>query len=150
MEKFVFADKPALIELNEKHFKTEIEKVADSVLDGFEDGLDIYTKLDYFEKILKSAKNKIRQSAVDAFELYGEKMVLMNNKKVHIVQSGRYNYTSSKEYTDLKERIKSLEAKMKTAYQMKLDNPENLYITETGEVIQPAEYKSNSKSLKIS
>lgn len=65
--------------------------------------------------------------------------------KFEKIQSGRYDYSESSEWSDLSNRIKSLEKDMQIAYK----KGAALINESTGEVIMPANYKPNKESFKI-
>lgn len=110
------------------------------VIDGFEKAVKLASLIQQKEKELKILKDKIKPFVLEEIE-NGEHL---DGYRLETVQSGRYDYSRNEEWLILKNRMKEIEKDMQIAYKSK-----GTYISEDGEVIEPAIYKSNQKSYKI-
>jgi len=93
------------------------------------------------EDEIKKIKSEILEQAIEETM----QAVEFNGYRFENTASGRYDYSNNIEWKQLNDAKKQLETDMKLASKSK-----NNYINEeTGEIIQPAVYKPNKTSVKI-
>jgi len=111
------------------------------VLNGNEDAYKVMLLAKKIEDEIKKIKSEILEQAIEETM----QTVEFNGYKFENTASGRYDYSNNIEWKQLNEAKKQLEEDMKLASKSK-----NSYINEeTGEIIQPAVYKPNKTSVKI-
>lgn len=120
-------------------------KKKEQVLNGEYDALKLYTELTELEKAIKDAKAEILEDAMTEFDKHGEKTVVLHGYEIAVTQSGRYDYSSSSDWNTKKAELKDIETKMQAAYKSNSSVLDN----DTGEVFEPASYKSNKASLRL-
>lgn len=122
--------------------KNEVQKV----IDGDSNPLDALIIIKGLETAIKSARESILDDCLTEFDKHGEKAVKYHGCQFSATQSGRYDFSHNKDWSDLSSKMKSIESKMKIAY----SNPGTALIDEdTGEVYEPASYKSSKRSISV-
>ena len=111
------------------------------VLNGNEDAYKVMLLAKRIEDEIKKIKSEILEQAIEETM----QAVEFNGYRFENTASGRYDYSNNIEWKQLNDAKKQLETDMKLASKSK-----NNYINEeTGEIIQPAVYKPNKTSVKI-
>ena len=119
---------------------TLLEQRKTAVLEGFEDGFKLALFIKLFEEKLKKIKTEIQETAVsETIE-----KIEWSGYRFENTQSGRYNYSNFGKWNDLNDAKKQLETDMKAASKSK-----NTIVDKEGEIIEPAIYKANKTSIKI-
>ncbi len=126
----------------------EIRELENKALDGEVNELEAYIECNKIKNVAESAMKNLKQYALQEYERYNEKTVNRYGCSIQKSQSGRYSYKHIKEWQDANGRSKAIEKQAQEAYKQSLKGIE--LIDENGEIVQPAEYTSNSESLKIS
>ena len=116
--------------------------------DGNDCPLKAMMKLKEIENSVKTAKAQIMPFALNEISYYEKDKTEIDGIKISTTQSGKYDYSEIQEIKDLQDKIKDLQDKAKNAYKAGL-NSNTIIDKVTGEIIQPAIYKSNNKSIKI-
>ena len=125
----------------------QMRELENKALDGDANELETYIE---FQKVKTAAENSMRnikQYAITEFERHGNKSVSLCGCTVQKSQSGRYSYKHLEQWNEVNGQAKAIEKQAQEAYKQSLKGID--LIDENGEVIQPAEYKPNSESLKI-
>ena len=124
--------------------KNIIEALVSDVDLGYKNALEAYQILTEAEKLIKAAKDKLLEDAIDEYEKYGEKTIQFNGFKVSKTQSARYDYKHITAWVDLKSRLVNLEELAKVA-----NNQNEAIILDTGEVVEPAKKTYSKESLSF-
>lgn len=118
-----------------------LDRKKTDVLEGNDDAYKLMLFIKKLEEKLKSVKNDILEVAVDETT----DKIEWNGYRFENTSSGRYNYDHCLEWTELKERMKTIEKNMQIVYK----SGNAMFDNETGEEVQPAEFKPSKKSVKI-
>jgi hypothetical protein len=130
---------PQVTELTHAQIEVTSTDLISSVIEGWEDALELDLKLKFMEECIKSARAKIemeaRNLAEKESEKYGVKIAVRNGYAI-------YDLEKDAEYLKAKEALKSREEILKMAAKSK----SMIYVTESGEEIQKPPVKSYTKS----
>lgn len=130
-----------------KEIFMQIRELENKALDGEIDELHAYIECSKIKSMAESSMKNLKQYALSEFEKYGEKTVDAYGCQIQKSQSGRYSYNHLSSWVDLNGQIKAIEKQSQEAYKQSEKGID--LIDENGEIIPPAEYKSNEESLKI-
>ncbi len=123
-------------------FETQLKEKADRIINGYESAVKSAVFIKKAEDAIKVFKEKIKEYVIDEIE-NGENTV--DNVRLEVTSSGRYDYSSNPDYVELKNKLKEIEKDMQHAYK----SGKSLINEETGEIIPPAKFIPNKKSYKI-
>jgi hypothetical protein len=123
----------------------DILKKKEQVLNGNYNPLQLMKELTELEKAIKEAKSEIMEEAINEFDKHGAKTIKEYGYEISSTQSGRYDYSNNPDWNSLNNDRKELETKMQAAYKAN----GSVIDEETGELIEPALYKSNKASLRF-
>lgn len=124
-----------------------ITDVGLAVLEGNVNPLSAAVALREVKKAIEAVEKGIKSRVIEAAQLGTEGVdhgILKHEGYEITIQggSGRYDFKDIKEVVDAEEQLKGLKEKHKQAYKMHLKG--QLVVDEdTGEIVQPAGYKSN-------
>lgn len=121
----------------------KLKDETEQVYEGFEDPLELLANFKRIEKTISECKDVIMETALLELERYGNKRET-ETAVFEFTQSGRYDYSRNPDYVKLKKQIKEIESNMKLSYKK-----EGYIDPETGEFVEPAEYKANSPAIRI-
>lgn len=130
-----------------KELFMEIRAIEDAALAGEMNELEAYLVLNRVKVATDQAMKSIKQYAFDEFEKHDQKTVSLNGCSIQKSQSGRYSYRHIQEWNELNDKVKVIEKKSQEAYKMALKGVD---LIEEGVIVEPAEYKENEPSLRIS
>jgi flagellar biosynthesis/type III secretory pathway chaperone len=122
-----------------------IEEIKQKALNGEISPIQLLSKLSELEKAVKEAKDEIMEDAISEFEKYGAKSIREYGFEISIAQSGRYDYSDNADWNKKQSEIKEIERRMQAAYKAN----GSILDENTGEIIEPAIYKSNKPGLKF-
>lgn len=123
--------------------KKEIELLTNDAVLGMRDPLEVYMLLTEAEKLIKKAKEDIKDLAIEEKEKHGEKQIDFKGYHVNVTQGASYSYDHVDVYNKVRSRLKEIEKQSKIA----LELGENVVIESTGEVIEPAIKKYSKPAL---
>jgi len=131
-----------------EEIKSFASKVKESYLLGEENPLKLHIQLKSFEILLKTIKDdkEIKEAILNEVEKYGAKNFEDFGAKISITERGTYDYSNCNhsEYNELLKELSELTEKKKKIELMlqSIDRP--VGDADTGEIINPAQKKSNT------
>ena len=140
--------KPSIL-MNKRSMNYQVIHIVAEVNNGNVNPLEAFVYLNFMAKIADAAKKKLLDQAIDEADKYPEKEVELYDATVTVKNgAGRYDYSGIKEIEEKEKELMELKEKAKSAYAAKLAG--NIITDkETGEIINPAKYKPNSKNITI-
>jgi len=138
----VFDGKKEIPDIN---FDSYLEILQEQVFDGFESPAAVFVKL---KQLVDKIENVISSIKKDAIAEIKDEFLEVGNAKLTIFAAGRYEYKHNPTWVSTQNTIKNIEKNMQDSYKM-LKDGKTLIDETTGEIITPAEYKPNEKSIKI-
>lgn len=126
----------------------QITDLPNASLSGWIDPLEVMIALKQIEQAVKESIDKVKDQAIDAAEMRGEKEFQMRGAKVAVRNSGAgWDYSNVEQIAELKERTKSYEKlAQNAASEAKFGN--KVYDSE-GVEIAPAERKEGKTNIFI-
>ena len=118
-----------------------LNKKKTEVIEGYEDGYKVLAMIKLLETEIEAIKKELQPIAVNELS----EPILWQGFKFEQTASGRYDYSHSLEWNELNEQRKKLEKDMQIVW--KTGNA--MFDNQTGLEIQPAVYKPNTVSIKI-
>jgi endo-alpha-1,4-polygalactosaminidase (GH114 family) len=130
-------------DISSQSVKNAADKIIESVTEGEADPIDIYSKIKWYEEVIKRVKEGIRDATIIELEKHGRGIVREGNKLV--VNNGKriFKYDHSERWRDMAYHIKQLEEKMKAAINM------TVFDEDTGEEIDPAKVTYTTESISV-
>ena len=131
---------PVKLTLNKDTLNAQIQNIVNSVDGGNTNPLEAFIFLNFMQKVADEAKKQLLDEAISEAEKYPEKETSLYDATVTVKNgTGRYTYSES---------IKRAQEQAKDAYKAKKDG-NVLTDTETGEIIEPAEFTPGRTILNI-
>jgi hypothetical protein len=130
---------PAINSLNKDQIEVTSQEIIASVIEGWEDPLDLDLRLKFIEEVIKLSRQKIESNVKncitsDIKERHGIKIALRNGY-------AQYDFEKDEEYKILKGKLKSREDLLKEA----VKSSSQVFITESGEQVNKVPVKSYTK-----
>lgn len=101
------------------------------------------------EAVEKGIKSQVTLAAISACEGVDHGIHIQDGYEItHQEGSGRYDYSNIAEVVALEQQLKELKEKHKQAYKMHIKG-QILVDEDTGEIVSPAAYKSNSPTIRF-
>jgi len=124
------------------------EQIKSMVENGEVDALLAYTKLHELETALKSAKDIVYEAAINEADKYNDKTFQFHGYEIQKKSAaGRWDFKHIPEWNQYKETIAAFEDKCKTAF--KLAEKGDKYVSEDGELVQPAIYTAGKSIISL-
>lgn len=125
-----------------------IKKEVEAVEYEEKEALKLVVILRKLQDFLDIQMSRIKDLAIEEVLSYQDPTLKKYGAKFSISSGGgTYNYKSSENWNTQKNVLDKIQEQMKISYQMSKRG--DFYITEGGEVIEPAEFKPSAKGLKI-
>lgn len=130
---------PPVTSLNKGHIEVTSNNLISSVIEGWEEPIDLDLRLKFIEESVKLARQKIEANVKNCItsetrERYGVKIALRSGY-------AQYDYEVDEEYKALKTKLKDREELLKEAAKSK----SQIFISESGEQINRPPVKNYTK-----
>ncbi len=125
-----------------------IQQIYNDAVDGEIDALTAYIQLDAIEKEAKRFKEQIQEMAVSEADKYGAKTFQFNGYEIQRrAAAGRWKFDHISDWQGKQFELKEIEEKHKQAF--KMAEKGDTYITEGGEVVEPAQYTPGKETIAL-
>lgn len=122
---------------------TQLKGYANAVKEGEINPLNFLAALKKLEQEIQLCKTLVEEEALDEIDKYPEKTIELDGFSVTQTSGGRYSYKEDGEWKELEKNKKNREKQMQQAYKTEGE------LVIDGEVIPPADYIPNKKSISI-
>lgn len=133
---------------NHSKIEEQFVDIATLVEDGNESALDAMIFIKRVKGLLDELEGQMKPIAIDEANQYAEKTFGYKGAEItKLAGHASYSFKHISKHEELKDKIKSLENESKAAYQALLKGRQ--YVTDDGEVIEPAEVKFSADTISI-
>lgn len=126
----------------------ELNKLAQSVIDGEQDALKVYIELKRIETKLKEVMPLVEPLAFESASRWSEKTFVVEGAEIQKKNApGKWDYSNITQYSKAKENLKNVEELAKQAFAAKKHG--SVIVDENGEVVEPPQYTEGKSIISV-
>lgn len=133
-----------MIDINK--IEEELAMIAIDVEEGNISSVDVWIDLSNFAKTLNGILDEIKPAAIDEAERCKDEV--RKGYTMQVMSGGTWDYSHIQEIEILNQQIKRMQENAKNAYKQAI-NHKQLIDEDTGEVYEPAHFKSSAPFIKL-